>query len=377
MYQQTFSRTTPGCIMFLVDRSDSMKQPWAELRPHARRGSGPGDQQDAARAVRQVDQGARRRACAATSTSASYGYGFCPSSGGEGVESALPGAARRPRHRPAARTGRPADRRTRGAVGGRDGRAGRGCRCGSSRTTASARRCARRSPPRASTSTSWANAFPNSFPPIVINITDGMVTDSPYDGADLATWAQRLTTIATRDGPTLLLNIFLSPTKAPASGSRPARRACREPGPGLFAISSELPRPMIDNARAAQVQVGPGRPRSRLQRRPRDAGEVPGDRHPRSTVGDRLICDAVRGDGGVPRGRRSARPTHEWEDGAGYDAGDPAAGRDARCIVVDGATEAYDSIRWVGQLVESFVGVDPAGGTPALSPDGDGRVVRR
>ena len=60
---------------------------------------------------------------------------------------------------------------------------------------------------------------------------------------------------------------------------------------------------------------------------------------------------------------------HEWEDGAGYDAGDPAAGRDARCIVVDGATEAYDSIRWVGQLVESFVGVDPAGGTPALTAD--------
>jgi hypothetical protein len=58
---------------------------------------------------------------------------------------------------------------------------------------------------------------------------------------------------------------------------------------------------------------------------------------------------------------------HEWEDGAGYDSGDPDAGRDPRCIVVDGATEAYDSIRWVGQLVESFLGLDPAGGAPALT----------
>jgi hypothetical protein len=57
----------------------------------------------------------------------------------------------------------------------------------------------------------------------------------------------------------------------------------------------------------------------------------------------------------------------EWEDGAGHDSGDPATGRNARCIVVDGATEAYDSIRWVGQLVDSFLGIHPAGGAPALT----------
>ena len=57
----------------------------------------------------------------------------------------------------------------------------------------------------------------------------------------------------------------------------------------------------------------------------------------------------------------------EWEDGAGHDPGDPASGRNARCIVVDGATEAYDSIRWVGQLVDSFLGIQPAGGAPALT----------
>jgi hypothetical protein len=57
----------------------------------------------------------------------------------------------------------------------------------------------------------------------------------------------------------------------------------------------------------------------------------------------------------------------EWEDGAGYDPGDPATGRNARCIVVDGATEAYDSIRWVSQLVDSFLGIHPVGGAPALT----------
>ena len=57
----------------------------------------------------------------------------------------------------------------------------------------------------------------------------------------------------------------------------------------------------------------------------------------------------------------------EWEDGAGHDPGDPAAGRSPRCIVVDGATDAYDSIPWVGQLVDSFLGIEPAGGSPALT----------
>jgi len=57
----------------------------------------------------------------------------------------------------------------------------------------------------------------------------------------------------------------------------------------------------------------------------------------------------------------------EWEDGAGFDLGDPAAGRPARLMVVDGATEAYDAIRWVGQLVDSFLGREPQDGRPALT----------
>jgi len=60
----------------------------------------------------------------------------------------------------------------------------------------------------------------------------------------------------------------------------------------------------------------------------------------------------------------------EWEDCAGHDGGDPAAARPARFVVVDGATEAYDSLRWVRQLVASFLGKDRDGGTPALTTQG-------
>jgi hypothetical protein len=46
----------------------------------------------------------------------------------------------------------------------------------------------------------------------------------------------------------------------------------------------------------------------------------------------------------------------EWQDGA---AGGPAGPDSARFIVVDGATAAYDSLRWVDQLVTSFVEKGP------------------
>lgn len=58
----------------------------------------------------------------------------------------------------------------------------------------------------------------------------------------------------------------------------------------------------------------------------------------------------------------------EWEDGVGFDPGNPSNNRLARCAAFDGATEAYDSIRWVSQLVDSFLGTDPEAGRPALTP---------
>ncbi|HET9254172.1 MAG TPA: VWA domain-containing protein [Pseudonocardiaceae bacterium] len=104
----------------------------------------------------------------------------------------------------------------------------------------------------------WAGQHPASFPPIVINITDGMVTDSPHDGATLDEWAKRLTTIETNDGAALLLNIFLSPSPCHGVLYPVSPVGLPEPGPELFSISSPLPQKMINNANAAGVPAQPG-----------------------------------------------------------------------------------------------------------------------
>src|ERR1700747_1712423 len=104
----------------------------------------------------------------------------------------------------------------------------------------------------------WANAHPDSFPPIIINITDGMVTDSPYEGASLEEWAQRLVNIPTSDGPTLFFNIFLSPAASNGVLFPATDYSLPEPGPQLFRISSLLPPPMIANAQSTGTTVEPG-----------------------------------------------------------------------------------------------------------------------
>jgi hypothetical protein len=60
----------------------------------------------------------------------------------------------------------------------------------------------------------------------------------------------------------------------------------------------------------------------------------------------------------------------EWQDGAGGGVVGDGTGT-ARFIVLDGATQAYDPLRWVDQLVTSFVspaGDDPGAGGPRLEP---------
>ena len=60
----------------------------------------------------------------------------------------------------------------------------------------------------------------------------------------------------------------------------------------------------------------------------------------------------------------------EWQDGAGGGVAGDASGT-ARFIVVDGATQAYDPLRWVDQLVTSFVSpadADAGSGGPGLEP---------
>jgi hypothetical protein len=59
----------------------------------------------------------------------------------------------------------------------------------------------------------------------------------------------------------------------------------------------------------------------------------------------------------------------EWQDGAcgGVVSDGTAAPRRARFVVLDGATGAYDAVRWVDQLVRSFAPQAGSGG-PRLEP---------
>lgn len=256
MYQQTFSRSTPGCIMFLIDRSDSMGERWAGTDMTLAEG--------AARAINNIllelcvkstkEQGARLRLyfyCSIVS------YGLCPSTGREGVEVALPGGlasrgivplpdlADAPiaiREEPSVDAGVGPSRVP---VWIEPHHGYRTPMCEAIATTGAALDL-------------WTKQFPDSFPPIVINITDGMVTDSPFRGADLGEWARRLGTVGTKDGPTLLFNIFLSPRSTDGMWFPDSAQGLPEPGPDLWSISSPMPKQMIENARAAQIQVTDG-----------------------------------------------------------------------------------------------------------------------
>jgi hypothetical protein len=256
VYQQAFSRTTPGCIVFLLDRSESMREPWADSRLSLAQG--------AATAINKIllelcikstkEQGAPLRCYFYVGI---YGYGLRPRAGGEGVESALP--------EPLASRGIvPLPELADQPLGVREEPSIDAMARPSRVPVWVAPEAGYRTPMCAAMAIAgahvyeWAKAFPNSFPPIVINITDGLVTDNPYQGADLAGWASRLTTIGTRDGQALVLNAFLSASQAPMTSFPPSAANLPAPGPDLFSISSELPEPMIRNALASNIDVKPG-----------------------------------------------------------------------------------------------------------------------
>jgi subtilisin family serine protease len=100
----------------------------------------------------------------------------------------------------------------------------------------------------------WVAAHPASFPPIVINISDG----APTDG-DPTTAAAALTALATSDGPVLLMNINISaaagaPIEFPASADGLADEHARL----LFGISSVLPPYMRSAAAQEELRVTEG-----------------------------------------------------------------------------------------------------------------------
>jgi hypothetical protein len=101
---------------------------------------------------------------------------------------------------------------------------------------------------------SWIDSYPESFPPIVINITDGESTDG-----DPAGLAERLRNLRSSDGAALVFNLGLSEVSArpvlfPSdAGSLPNVHA-----QALFNMSSPLPGFMLDAARSQGFEVAPG-----------------------------------------------------------------------------------------------------------------------
>ena len=258
MYEQTFSRTNPGCIVFLLDRSDSMKRAWGS--------SGTTLAQGASRALNKILLDLCVKATKQVGGSArhyfdigAFGYGACPVAGGEGVEPAFGGPlAGQPLVPIPMLFDNPLAVREDAALASVDAVPGArvpiwiepvfGYRTPMCQAIATA----------GAYVFDWAAAHPDSFPPIVINITDGLVTDDPYDGTGLAEWASRLTSIETSDGNALLFNIFLSADGAQEVLFPQTAAGLPEPGPQLFAISSRLPPTMVANARATTGGIADG-----------------------------------------------------------------------------------------------------------------------
>jgi hypothetical protein len=255
VYEQTFSRTNPGCIVFLLDRSDSMKRDWGASRGSLAQG--------AARALNKILLDLCIKSTKEVGGSARhyfdvgvFGYGACPVAGGEGVESAFGGALAGQAIVPIPQLfGNPLAVTEDASIDAVPGaripiwvEPVFGYRTPMCQAIAAA----------GGHVFDWAAAHPDSFPPIVINITDGLVTDDPFDGASLGDWAGRLTSIETSDGNALLLNIFLAADGSPEVLFPVSPAGLPQPGPDLFAISSPLPKSMVANARASLVNIPDG-----------------------------------------------------------------------------------------------------------------------
>lgn len=97
---------------------------------------------------------------------------------------------------------------------------------------------------------SWVQNHPASFPPTVINITDG----APDSQTDTQNAVLKLSKLGTSDGTTLILNAHISEGKA-ARVELPSSPSELPPGDGnakfLFDISSELPPVLLEAAMGA------------------------------------------------------------------------------------------------------------------------------
>jgi hypothetical protein len=95
--------------------------------------------------------------------------------------------------------------------------------------------------------------YPNSYPPLVVNLTDGEATDGDPEGP-----ASRLRQLASTDGNVLLFNLHISSQAGDAVAFPDDEAALADPyARRLFRMSSALPPPMWGPAREAGVAAGP------------------------------------------------------------------------------------------------------------------------
>jgi hypothetical protein len=251
MYEEAITRAKPGCIVFLLDRSDSMGRDW---------GSNESLAEGAARVVNSILLELCIRARKGPGVTYHYfdvgifGYGLRPFDGGQGVESAFGGTLKQQMLVPLpdlATNPLGVHEAPSQDLGGLPVQAPYWVEPVHGGMTPMCEAVAI----AGQQVFDWVQAHPESFPPIVFNITDGWVTDSPFDGATLEEWAARLTGLSTQDGPALLFNVYLSPDSGTPRLFPDTPNGLPDPGPSLFDISSELPPNMLDNARTDNVQV--------------------------------------------------------------------------------------------------------------------------
>ena len=99
----------------------------------------------------------------------------------------------------------------------------------------------------------WVEDHPDSYPPIVINISDGAATDTGPTGQ-----ANELRNLSTNDGPVLLFNCHISengaePIVFPAGTKDLPDEFARE----LFGVSSPLPENLAQLARSEGLELAP------------------------------------------------------------------------------------------------------------------------
>jgi uncharacterized protein YegL len=98
----------------------------------------------------------------------------------------------------------------------------------------------------------WVAKYPNSFPPMVLNITDG--EPNVPEAAEKA--AETLRKISTSDGDTLLFNCHISATGDPAIEYPSSDMGLPDDSSKwLFRISSDIPESLVNNAQAAGLSV--------------------------------------------------------------------------------------------------------------------------